>query len=78
MALGKLVIAIGIICTASPSLANNPEPAPSGTPETKYCMRVDITGRLNDTVVCWTRTEWAEQGVDVDKDWAKDGVRVIG
>ena len=30
------------------------------------------------TVQCWTRDEWAEQGVDVDKEWAKEGVGVVG
>jgi uncharacterized protein YjhX (UPF0386 family) len=29
-----------------------------------------------ETVQCWTRDEWAYQDVDVDKAWAKDGVRV--
>ena len=37
-----------------------------------------ITGSRVELVECWTRAEWADQGVDVDKDWAKEGVRVIG
>jgi hypothetical protein len=34
------------------------------------------TGTLIDQVKCWTREQWARQGVDVDKDWAKEGVRI--
>jgi uncharacterized protein YjhX (UPF0386 family) len=37
-----------------------------------------ITGSRLELVKCWTRQEWAEQGVDVDQDWAKEGVRAIG
>ena len=53
--------------------------APAGTPQTKYCMYIEaITGSRLEEVKCWTREEWAEQGVDVDKDWPKEGVRTIG
>jgi hypothetical protein len=55
-----------------------PAPAPAGGPGTLYCMRVTVTGTIPDPVVCWTRDEWAEQGVDVDKEWAKNGVRIEG
>jgi hypothetical protein len=51
--------------------------APPGTPGTKYCMRVVLTGHVMEPVRCWTREHWAEQGVDVDRDWADEGVRVI-
>jgi hypothetical protein len=37
-----------------------------------------ITGSRLEEVKCWTRQEWAEQGVDVDKDWPREGVRTIG
>jgi len=41
-------------------------------------MKVDpITGSLIETVQCWTRDQWADQGVDVDKEWAKNGVKVV-
>ena len=54
-------------------------PAPARTPTTLYCMRIEaVTGTRLETVKCWTRDEWAEQGVDVDKDWPKEGVAVIG
>jgi hypothetical protein len=78
------IIAVGIVAVASPALATNAQPspmaeAPAGTPQTRYCMRVDpLTGSLVQTVQCWTREEWAEQGVDVDREWAKNGVNVEG
>lgn len=76
--------ALSLILASSPLLASQPDPnvaapAPAGTPETKYCMRVDpLPGNLVETVQCWTRAEWADQDVDVDKNWAKDGVSTIG
>ena len=30
-----------------------------------------------ETVQCWTRAEWLDQDVDIDKEWAKEGVSVI-
>ena len=78
------IIAVGIVAVASPALATNARPspmaeAPAGTPQTRYCMRVDpLTGSLVQTVQCWTREEWAEQGVDVDREWTKNGVNVEG
>ena len=42
-------------------------------------MRIEaITGSRIEELKCWTRQEWAERGVDVDADWAKEGVRTIG
>ena len=53
--------------------------APAGTPQTQYCMYIEtITGSRLEEVKCWTREEWAERGVDVDKDWPREGVRVKG
>ena len=78
------IVAAGMIAVASPALATTAQPismqeAPAGTPQTKYCMRVDpLTGSLVETIQCWTREEWAEQGVDVDREWAKNGVNVEG
>jgi uncharacterized protein YjhX (UPF0386 family) len=37
-----------------------------------------VTGTRLEEVKCWTRAEWAENGVDVDKDWSREGVSVIG
>ena len=54
-------------------------PAPAGTAETRYCMRIEaLTGTLIELVKCWTREQWAEQGVDVDREWPKEGIRTIG
>ena len=77
------LIALGMIAAASPAAAGRPpagmETAPAGTPETKYCMRIEaVTGTRLEKVECWTRQEWADQGVDVDVDWPKEGVAVIG
>lgn len=67
------------VTSASASVDPRPSSAPPGNPGTLYCMRVDpITGSNVETVQCWTRDEWAEQDVDVDKEWAKNGVRTIG
>ena len=82
MALKELAIAFSLIAIASPISATQPEPAPEtvappGGPGTRYCMRVELTGTRIEPVKCWTREKWAEQGVDVDKEWAQQGVRVI-
>ena len=79
----RLIIALGVIAAASPVSASVQDPvpagAPAGTPETKYCMHIEaITGSRIEKLKCWTREEWAEQGVDVDHDWPKEGVRTIG
>ena len=76
------VAAVGVIIAASPlsaeSLGPVPAPAPTDSADSRYCMRVEAsTGTLIESVICWTRAEWAEQGVDVDKDWDKEGVAVI-
>ena len=74
----QLVLLLGLAGVASPAAARPAMPAPPGTPTTRYCMRIEaVTGTRLETVKCWTRDEWAEQGVDVDKDWPKEGVRVL-
>jgi hypothetical protein len=75
--------ALAIIAAVSPVSASvDPKPttgAPPGNPGTLYCMHVDpITGSNVQTTQCWTRDEWADQDVDLDKEWAKNGVRTIG
>lgn len=75
---------LGLILAAAPGSAatfdaSPPVAAPPGGPGTLYCLHVDpITGSNVQTVQCWTRDEWAYQGVDVDKEWAKNGVRTLG
>jgi hypothetical protein len=80
MARKELAFALSLLVCASPlsaaSLLLAPA-APLASPGAKYCMRVEPpTGSRVETVECWTREEWADQGVDVDKDWAKEGVEV--
>ena len=83
MAQIRLILALGVLAAASPLAAASFEPpvttpAPAGGPGTLYCLHVEVTGSIVEPVQCWTRDEWAEQGVDVDKEWAKNGVRTIG
>jgi hypothetical protein len=82
MAHKELIIALGMIVATAPLSAAQTDvptqPAPAAGPDAKYCLRVELTGNIVEPVRCWTRDKWAEQGVDVDKEWAKDGVRVIG
>ena len=85
MAHKEWLLALALIVPTSVSAAGQypaqtvPTVAPAGTPQTKYCMYIEaITGSRLEKVKCWTREEWAERGVDVDKDWPKEGVRTIG
>jgi hypothetical protein len=75
----ELVVALSMMVAALPS-AGNPgaTAAPPGTPDTRYCLRVDPeTGSRIETIQCRTRDEWASIDVDVDQEWAQNGVRVI-
>jgi len=75
MAIGKVLLTLGLIAAAAPALAQ----APAGSAETRYCMRIEaLTGSRIERVKCWTREQWWAQGVDVDKDWPSEGVRVLG
>lgn len=80
----KLAVAFSLIVVAvSPVLAqpagrDSMAGAPAAGPGARYCLRVEpVTGTLIERVRCWTRAQWAEQGVDVDKEWAREGVTVI-
>ena len=80
MAFSKIVLALGLIAAATPAaVAAQDRTAPPGSADTRYCMKIAaLTGSHIERVKCWTREQWAEQGVDVDKDWPKEGVRIIG
>ena len=84
MARKETILALTMIFAASPLSAAGEGPtheglAPPGTAETKYCMQIEaITGSRIEEVKCWTREEWAQREVDVDKEWAREGVRTIG
>lgn len=70
------LVALGS-ATSAQSADSGPMTAPPGTAQTRYCMRTEAVGSRIETVRCWTRAEWAEQDVDVDQEWAANGVRVI-
>jgi len=36
-----------------------------------------MTGTHLITIECWTRQEWAQFDVDVDREWSEHGDRVI-
>jgi hypothetical protein len=75
MADTRLILALALTAAAaSPVLAQ----APEGSASTRYCLKVEpYTGSHIERVHCWTRAQWEDQGVDVDKEWRKEGVRVI-
>jgi hypothetical protein len=80
MAHYELLAALSLIVAALPLTAANPATtaAPAGTANTRYCLRVDpITGSRMETIQCRTREDWAALEVDVDQEWADNGVRVI-
>lgn len=84
MALKFSAIALSLIVAAAPLTAAQPETdvregAPAAGPDAKYCLRVDpFTGSNIERIKCWTREQWAEQGVDIDREWAKEGIAVKG
>ena len=78
---GKLIF--GLVVAAAPVAAANQQQAttaPVGDgPNPRYCLHVaPATGSLIETVQCWTRAQWADQDVDVDREWSKEGVAVLG
>lgn len=79
----KLALAFSLIAAASPALAQPSggdavAGAPAAGPDARYCLRTAAdTGNLVERIWCGTRRQWTRLGVDVDKEWAKDGVRVI-
>lgn len=79
MALHQLLVALTVAASLPLPPANGQvAAAPAGGPETRYCLRVDpITGSRMETIQCRTREEWALLEVDVDEEWAENGVRVI-
>lgn len=75
-----LVVALSMMVATLPQAAGNAATAgaPPGTPTTRYCLRVDpITGTRIETIQCRTREDWADLDVDVDQEWAANGVRVL-
>ena len=78
MAHKKIAVALTVMAAAATSPMPAAAQAPQASPYARYCMRVEaVTGSRLETIECWTRDEWAAQGVDVDRDWPKEGVRVL-
>ena len=77
--MNELVVALLMSAAALPLPVNPGAPAaPPGTPTTRYCLRVDpVIGSRIETIQCRTREDWWDLGVNVDKEWADNGVRVI-
>ena len=74
----SLIIA-GSAASVATAHSNMSAPPPAGGPSTRYCLRVDpITGSRIETIQCRTREDWSELGIDLDMEWAENGVRVIG
>lgn len=80
MVAGKLLTALGLIVATTPAMASPDNGlAPAGGPDTLYCLKVDaITGSRLETIQCRTRDDWAGLEIDVDKEWAENGVRIVG
>jgi hypothetical protein len=82
MAHTALIAGLSAIIAGSAAVAQ-PEPAqeagaPAAPPDALYCLKTEaVTGTRLEDVQCWTREQWAEQDVDLDKEWAKEGVSVI-
>ena len=73
-----LIAALAAPVLAQPAERTPGVVAPAAGPHALYCLRVEaVTGSRLESVRCWTRQEWTELGVDIDKDWAREGVRVI-
>ena len=74
------LVALSLMLATSQPAAGDPATtgAPAGDANTRYCLRVDpITGSRMETIQCRTREDWALLEVDVDQEWAENGVRVL-
>ena len=82
MAYKELAVALGMIIISASVSATKPEPGTAATvpeagPGARYCLRVEpVTGSLIQSVMCRTREEWAALGVDLDREWPREGVGV--
>lgn len=76
------ILTAALTIAAAPATASQDvtptEGAPQAAPGALYCLWVEpVIGSRIETIQCYTREEWADADVDVDKDWATEGVRVI-
>ena len=82
MARHHWILVLGVLVATPLAASIRPTPAdrPSSSDgvDARYCLRVaPATGSLLETVRCWTRAQWVDQGVDVDKEWDREGVAVL-
>jgi hypothetical protein len=80
MTSSESILPLSLALAALPLPAAGPAAmgAPEWTAQTRYCLRVDPgTGSRIETIQCRTRGEWAALEVNVDREWAENGVRVI-
>ncbi|HUP68132.1 MAG TPA: hypothetical protein VM145_07975 [Sphingomicrobium sp.] len=73
-------LAFGLLVTASPASATlvMTQAVPAAAPNALYCLRMEpITGTRIGSIECRTRDDWAALEVDLDEEWAENGVRVV-
>ena len=80
--LASILIA-GAVPTAASQSDRSDDAVTAGAPDAPegalYCLKMEpITGTRIGSILCWTRQEWADNDIDLDKAWAEDGVEVIG
>ena len=80
--LASMLIA-GAVPTAASQSDRSDDAVTTGAPDAPegalYCLKMEpITGTRIGSILCWTRQEWADNDIDLDKAWAEDGVEVIG
>lgn len=83
MARKTLIVALTLIAAGSPVAAGQPDLPLEGAPEAgadaKYCLRMEpITGTRIGGIRCETREEWARMQLDIDQEWPREGVRIVG
>jgi len=73
----SLFAPIAVIASAASATDRMDSKAPDAPAGARYCLKVEApTGTRLEKVLCLTREEWAKLEVDVDHEWAKEGVRV--
>lgn len=79
--IGKFSIALATLAVwpgAALTVPSAGSKAPEASESARYCLKIEaVTGTRLERVRCHTRAEWAELDVDVDAEWAREGVRVI-
>ena len=85
MAWKRILLASILIAGATPTAASQAHDhvvttgAPDAPEGALYCLKMEpITGTRIGSILCWTRQQWADNDIDLDKAWAEDGVEVIG